>query len=714
MMKVTAPCKETFITEGIGDIILGGPSGTYLGFASDLVNGDTTPYMAADQANIDLAVDWELGILTYHATSNSVSRTAIRRSTNGNLPVDWGSGTKYIWSMPLDTVEFVPGGRPPDIANLVAALGGDLIVQGIYDARYNVIALDGVSVDKWGDARGDNFGPVLVAAGVTRPMYDVYTQTIRFDGVDDRLVSVSNALYNFGGTTKALAYIGSNPAPGNVANLSAIDAFGIVGNAGLIQAYAGGGLISSTIPTSTTRRLTVISKDIGIVSYIDVPDQARVSANVNASRTEFKVLEIGSLQGTSYTAAVVRVVVILSRAATVSDIDILRTWSLRFHGITVNPGATPIAVVRTPTIDVTHPKYGADRTGVLDSTNAFNLADADACGGALGLDGVTVKAESEVYIPPGRYRHNTDLLYRGAPWRGAGINETFLEYRGSSAGSINAVGTNGARKVLRLSDMTLDGSFATGTAYGLRLGYNMRSPLGLERVRIQWFPLHGMYFAGPCWIMSFAGVQLMYNKGMAIGKDVAVADLNAFNWFDLVAEGNGLVGSGVGGVCDLDAACKNWSFHGGCWEENKGIAEARFTDANVNLFGTYVECDVAGPVDGLVFAGASTASIHGVNIATGAGKTGKAIKVAGTSKVVIDRPWIGGSWPVSLSVEDTAKVVVMSEGYGNTSASVAAGASLVKAGIQGALVANATDAATVITQLNALLARLRAHGLIAT
>ena len=332
-MKVTAPCKETFITEGTGDIILGGPSGTYLGFASDLVNGDTSPYMAADQANIDLAVDWELGILTYHSGSNSVSRTVIRRSTNGNTLVDWKSGTKYIWSMPLDTVEFVPGGRPADIANLVAALGGDLIVQGIYDSRYNVLAFDGSAVDKWGDARGDNFGPVLTASGVTRPTYDVYTQTIRFDGVDDRLVSVSNALYNFGGTTKALAYVGSNPAPGNVANLSAIDAFGIVGNAGVIQAYAGGGLISSGVATSKIRRLTVISKDIGIVSYIDIPDNSRVTANVAASRVEFKLLEIGSLQGTSYTPAVVRSVIILSRAATVSDIAIIKAWATRYHSI---------------------------------------------------------------------------------------------------------------------------------------------------------------------------------------------------------------------------------------------------------------------------------------------------------------------------------------------------------------------------------------------
>jgi hypothetical protein len=35
-------------------------------------------------------------------------------------------------------------------------------------------------------------------------------------------------------------------------------------------------------------------------------------------------------------------------------------------------------------------------------------------------------------------------------------------------------------------------------------------------------------------------------------------------------------------------------------------------------------------------------------------------------------------------------------------------------GEQGAAVADATDAATVITQLNALLAQLRTHGLIAT
>lgn len=332
MYKPAVVCKETFITTGTGDITLGGAVGVYQAFASELVDADTSVYLAADAQSLDAATNWELGVLTYHA-GNTLSRS-VWRSTNGNLAVSWAGGTKYLWGTSLDAVGFVAGARPADISDVVAALGGDSYVQGIYDARYNLVSFDGAVVDNWGDARGEGYGLVLTATGTTRPAYSVAAKTITFDGVNDRLTNVSSALFNYGGTAKAIAYIGSNPAPGNVANLSSSDVFGIVGNAGLIQAQAGGSVVSSTIATSATRRLSIASKDLSTALHIDVPDHVRVSATVAASTTEYKLLEVGAIQGTGYTAAVVRAVVILARAATANDIAILRAWAVRYHGIT--------------------------------------------------------------------------------------------------------------------------------------------------------------------------------------------------------------------------------------------------------------------------------------------------------------------------------------------------------------------------------------------
>ena len=335
MMRPTVVCRETFISTGTGDLTLGGAVSPYKLFATELFDGDLSVYLAADAQTLDAATQWELGFFTYHSAGGTVTRT-VWRSTNGNLPIVWASGTKYIWGSSLDAVGFVLGSRPPDIADLIEALGGDSYVQGIFDSRYNVIAFDGTLVDFWGDARGEGFGNVLTATGTTRPTYNNDTKTITFDGVNDKMACVSDALYNYGGAAKAVAYVGSNPAPGNVANLSSSDVFGIVGNGGFIQALAGiSGLVSSTIATSTTRRLTIVSKSTTTALHIDVPDHIRVTGTVAASASEFKVLEIGSIQGTSYTAAVVRAVVVLARAATTNDIAVLKAWAQRFHGITL-------------------------------------------------------------------------------------------------------------------------------------------------------------------------------------------------------------------------------------------------------------------------------------------------------------------------------------------------------------------------------------------
>ena len=62
--------------------------------------------------------------------------------------------------------------------------------------------------------------------------------------------------------------------------------------------------------------------------------------------------------------------------------------------------------------------------------------------------------------------------------------------------------------------------------------------------------------------------------------------------------------------------------------------------------------------------------------------------------------------------KDEANTFTLAQNIGNTGGLQVSGTKVV--GAQGAAVADATDAASAITQLNLLLARCRAHGLIAT
>ena len=105
-------------------------------------------------------------------------------------------------------------------------------------------------------------------------------------------------------------------------------------------------------------------------------------------------------------------------------------------------------------------RYGAV-IGV-DNTAAIEAADLVACSGTITLYGNTVGAEGSVYFPPGRWRA-PNLTYRGAPWRGAGTNGSFIDFYASSGNCLNAVGTTGGRQQLNIGVITSNGSNCTGS-----------------------------------------------------------------------------------------------------------------------------------------------------------------------------------------------------------------------------------------------------------
>lgn len=85
---------ETTTTTGTGDVTLGGAVTGWRPFSSQYADGDTLFYTLYDGTN------FEAGIGTYHAGANSVSRTTVVRSTNGNAAVNFGAGTKQVACSP--------------------------------------------------------------------------------------------------------------------------------------------------------------------------------------------------------------------------------------------------------------------------------------------------------------------------------------------------------------------------------------------------------------------------------------------------------------------------------------------------------------------------------------------------------------------------------------------------------------------------------------
>ncbi len=134
-----------------------------------------------------------------------------------------------------------------------------------------------------------------------------------------------------------------------------------------------------------------------------------------------------------------------------------------------------LGVVKTatgPVIDVTHPTYGADPTGVADSTAEINAALAAAA--AAGT--------RNVYAPEGTYKTSTALTVpNGVNFYGAGIDKTIISFVGVDDITIIGSSATDSDAFMRVADMTVNGGGANVTnAVGLR-GRNNNV---IERIRV--------------------------------------------------------------------------------------------------------------------------------------------------------------------------------------------------------------------------------------
>lgn len=91
--------KETSTTTGTGTYSLAGASGIFRTFVAGVGTGNYCPYLATDGSNYEIGV----GLVT-DATPDTLARTSVLKSSNGDAAVNWGAGTRTISCVPLGDV----------------------------------------------------------------------------------------------------------------------------------------------------------------------------------------------------------------------------------------------------------------------------------------------------------------------------------------------------------------------------------------------------------------------------------------------------------------------------------------------------------------------------------------------------------------------------------------------------------------------------------
>ncbi|MBA3558350.1 MAG: hypothetical protein H0W30_07090 [Gemmatimonadaceae bacterium] len=232
---------------------------------------------------------------------------------------------------------------PADVVQLIGDLGGDAVVLAMYDVRVGVAASGG-TVDSWNDVRsGTGFGPVLTSASGTRPAYDAVNLLITGNGTGARLTTSSDSRFATN-LPKTLVFVGTVPnnTTGNdqfatfvgtsySRSLSVITA-GSGAAANQISNVSGAGsYVNSPVAGAAVRRIVISSEDTGVYS-IEVPNTAKVTNGIGNDSAGNNVLSLFAREnGDRACAATVRAVIVLNRAATVSDASTLKAWAQANH-----------------------------------------------------------------------------------------------------------------------------------------------------------------------------------------------------------------------------------------------------------------------------------------------------------------------------------------------------------------------------------------------
>ena len=144
MLKIADRAKEATTTTGTGAVTLGGAASGALAIGAVVADGDQVPYC------IDGGAEWEVGIGTYTASGNTLTRSTVLASSNAAALVSFSAGTKSVF-VTIPAVVAAGGLLPiPFAAAIPFRMSGAMPTQSVTGAIAftpdNTGAIDGVQV----------------------------------------------------------------------------------------------------------------------------------------------------------------------------------------------------------------------------------------------------------------------------------------------------------------------------------------------------------------------------------------------------------------------------------------------------------------------------------------------------------------------------------------------------------------------------------------
>lgn len=164
--------KETSTTTGTGTYSLAGAVAGFRTFVAGVGSGNTCYYVAEDGTN------WEIGIgLVTDAAPDTLARTRVIKSSNGDAPVNWGVGTRNLFVAAI-------AARAMDIAPPKGYIW-DLTTSNAADATNDITVEVGEATDETGEV------VIVLASAITKQIDAAWAVGTNAGGLNTGVVANS-------------------------------------------------------------------------------------------------------------------------------------------------------------------------------------------------------------------------------------------------------------------------------------------------------------------------------------------------------------------------------------------------------------------------------------------------------------------------------------------------------------------------------------------
>jgi len=320
-----------------------------------------------------------------------------------------------------------------------------------------------------------------------------------------------------------------------------------------------------------------------------------------------------------------------------------------------------------------------DLPGVYNAMH-FGLEVGGSTDNSPVLRGLSHLAEEygggTILLPSGVIYMNDQIYARRNVYvRGTGLQSTSLDWHASSSSYLidgRDDGTDGSypydRTFFSFTDLKIDGTNLGGatTIRGVGLAGNYRSPPILQRVWICQTTSQGIWFDGPNYNIDFVDVQVdtcARVAGAGIQTNTSITSFAHVNFTRVRVETCGVATSSGGGFrIDFAAAGPRGVNLTDCQAEgNYGTDECLFNNVyGLYINGFYMEQNTNGGSGVTVRNGIEMTNCTGVITAQlycQSGTPKKALRVNGTSRIVVMSMDVGANWATSTIESNDSSLV---------------------------------------------------------